>query len=110
MIMTYNDFKTGLFLKYHLIYLKSTPFIKFNVYHSDTSAVFENAVILIVDAENVLAGIKNRNMAEALCLLAQGYLKWEVAILLNLSERTVENYIYRVKDYLRNIDKCSRNN
>ena len=95
--MTYNDFKTGLFLKYHLVYLKSTPFIKFNVYHSDTSAVFERAIILIVDAENILAGIKNRNMAEALCLLAQGYEQWEVGELLGRSERSIRRYVDKAR-------------
>ena len=99
--MTYDDFKTGLFIKYHLVYLKSIPFIKFNIYHGDTSAVFENAVILMIDAEKVLARIRNRNMASALCLMAQGYCHWEIAILLSLSERTIENYVFRIKRDLK---------
>lgn len=103
--MTYDDFKTGLFIKYHFIYLKSILFIKFNIYHNDTSAVFENAIILMVDAENVLAGIKNCNMVEALCLMAQGYLQWEIGELLNLSKRTIENYVFRIKRKLEEESK-----
>ena len=99
--MTYDDFKTGLFIKYHLTYLKSIIFIKLNAYHGDTSAAFENAIILMADAENVLAEIKNRNMASALCLMAQGHCHWEIAILLSLSERTIENYVFRIKRDLK---------
>lgn len=97
--MTYQDFKKGLFVKFHLTYLKSTPFIKF-VYHSDTSAKFENPIILMADAENVLRRIKNRNMVQALCLMAQGYQQWEVAEEMGLSDRAIEQYAYRVKKYL----------
>lgn len=99
--MTYDEFKAGLFVKYHFIYLKSTPFIKFNVYHSDTSAVFENSVILKIDAERVLATIENRNMAKAFCLMAQGYMQWEVGQILQLSVRTIEQYVYRFKKELK---------
>lgn len=95
--MTYDEFKTGLFIKYHLVYLKSTPYIKFNIYHWDISAVFENAIILKVDAENVLSNIKNRNMVQAFCLMAQGFLQWEVGEILKLSERTIQCYVQRVK-------------
>lgn len=98
-MMTYKDFKQGLHIKYHLTYLKSTPFIKF-VYHSDTSAKYENPVILMADAETVLGRIKNRNMVKALCLMAQGYQQWEVAEEMGLSDLTVENYTHRVKRYL----------
>jgi hypothetical protein len=105
--MTYKDFKSGLYIKYHLTYLKSTPFIKF-VYHSDTSAKYENPIILMTDAEVVLNEIKygndnrrpNPNMARALCLMAQGYCQWEVAEEMGLSDRTIEQYIHRAKKYL----------
>jgi len=100
--MTYNEFKAGLFMKYHFTYLKSTPFIKFNIYHSDTSASFEDGIILKVDAERVLKGIKNRYMAEALCLMAQGYLQWEIALMLGRSEDTIEWYVRKIKRILKN--------
>lgn len=98
-MMTYKEFKDGLFVKFHLTYLKSTPFIKF-VYHSDVGAKYENPVILMVDAEVVLNRIKNRNMVRALCLIAQGYQQWEVAEEMGLSDRAIEQYVYRVKKYL----------
>lgn len=101
--MTYDEFKAGLFVKYHFIYLKSTPFIKFNTYHGSTSAVFEDAVILKVDAERVLKGLTNRNMARAFCLMAQGYMQWEVGQMLQLSVRTIEQYVYRFKKYLEKV-------
>ena len=101
--MTYQEFTAGLFIKYHFIYLKSTPFIKFNVYHSDTSAVFENAVILKIDAERVLTKITNRNMAKAFCLMAQGYMQWEVGQTLQLSVRTIGQYVYRFKKELKEV-------
>ena len=98
--MTYDEFKAGLFVKYHFIYLKSTPFIKFNQYHGDTSATFEDSILLKVDAENILKELKNRNMAKAFSLMAQGYCQWEVGEMIGLSVRTIEQYVYRFKKYL----------
>lgn len=98
--MTYNDFKTGLFIKYHLVYLKSKPYIKFNQYHGSMLAIFENAIIMKVDAEVMLESIRNRNMAEAFCLMAQGYLQWEVGEILGKSERTIRRYIEIAKEKL----------
>ena len=98
--MTYDEFKAGLFIKYHFIYLKSTPFIKFNQYHSSTDAVFEDMVILKIDAEKVLATIDNRNMAKAFCLMAQGYMQWEVGIMLGRSVDTIKWYIKEIKKLL----------
>ena len=103
--MTYDEFKAGLFIKYHFVYLKSTPFIKFNVYHGNTSAVFEDAVILKVDAEKVLKGLNNRNMAKAFCLMAQGYMQWEVGEMLSKSEGSIKQYVVRMKSYLKNVSK-----
>ena len=99
--MTYDEFKAGLFIKYHFIYLKSTPFIKFNVYHGNTSAVFEDAVMLKVDAENVLKRLTNRNMVKAFCLMAQGYLQWETAEMIHRSTSTIEWYIREIKKILK---------
>ena len=97
--MTYEEFMAGLYVKYHMVYVRSVPFIKFGGVHKE-AAGFEDMVILKVDAERVLAELKNRNMAEALCLIAQGYLQWEVAEMLEVSVRTVEQYVYRFKKYL----------
>ena len=108
--MTYDEFKTGLFIKYHLVYLKSTPFIKFNIYHWDVSAVFEKAIILKSDAERVLSKIKNRNMVKALCLMAQGYMQWEVGAILGKSEGAIKQYVVRIKKELERLnDEYSRN-
>ena len=101
--MTYNEFKAGLYMLYHFTYLKSTPFIKFNVYHSDTSATFEDGIILKVDAQRVLQGLKNKNMIRAFELMAQGYLHWEVGLMLGLSDRTIDCYVDRFKKYLKKV-------
>jgi hypothetical protein len=101
-ITTYQEFKIGLFIKYHFVYLKSTPFIKFNQYHSDTSAVFEDSIILKIDAERVLKTITNRNMVEAFCLIAQGYMQWEIGEMLGKSEGAIEDYVTRIKSILKN--------
>jgi DNA-binding NarL/FixJ family response regulator len=100
--MTYNEFKAGLFMKYHFTYLKSTPFIKF-VYRSDTSATFEDGIILKVDSERVLKKIKSKNIVEALCLMAQGYMEWEVAEKMGKSEEAIKQYIYRTRKLLEKI-------
>lgn len=98
--MTYNEFKAGLFAKYHFVYLKSKPFITFNQYHGENPALFEDAVILKVDAEKVLKDLKNRNMAEAFCLMAQGYLYWEIGEMLYKSEGAIKQYVVRIKKLL----------
>ena len=96
--MTYQEFKMGLFFKYHLIYLQSKPFIKFNTFHGEAQAKFEKPIILKADAEYILERIKNRNTAEAFCLIAQGYCQWEVGEILGRSERTIRRYIEEVKE------------
>lgn len=102
--MTYDEFKLGIFYRYHFVYLKATPFIKFNVYHSDTSAVFENQTILKVDAEQVLKKLENRNMAQAFCLMAQGYPEWQVGKMIGRSERTIRRYVNKIKnDFFNNV-------
>ena len=96
----YKDFKSGLFIKYHLVYLKSLPFIKFSVYHSDFSATFELPIALKVDAEKMLAKIKEElpyPAITALCLAAQGYMQWEIGELIGRSERTVRRYMSEAK-------------
>jgi len=84
-------------------YLKSVLFIKFDKLKGKSASGWEDLIILKVDAENVLRGIKNKNMVEALCLIAQGYLYGDIAEELGLSERTIENYVYRLKEYLKNL-------
>ena len=98
--MNFKDFKSGLFIKYHLVYLRSLPFIKFNVYHSDFSAMFELPVALKVDAEKALGEIKNRNIIAALCLAAQGYYQWEIGEILGKSASTIKRYIAEAKRIL----------
>ncbi len=99
--MTYREFKAGLFYKYHFTYLQATPFIKFNAFHGVAQAKFEKAIILKTDAEYILERIKNRNTAEAFCLIAQGYCQWEVGEILGRSERTIRRYIEEVKGLFR---------
>ncbi len=96
--MTYREFKAGLFFKYHFVYLQSKSFVQFNSFHGEAQAKFERAIILKADAECVLRGIKNRNLAKALCLVAQGYCQWEVGEILGRSERTIRRYIREVRD------------
>ena len=91
--MTYREFKAGLFYKYHFVYLQSKSFVQFNSFHGVAQAKFEKAIILRTDAEYILERIKNRNLAEALCLVAQGYCQWEVGEILGRSERTIGRYI-----------------
>ena len=98
--MTYNEFMAGLYVVYHTVYVRSVAFIKFSKAKGDTSAKFENPIALMVGALVVLHRIKNRNMAEALCLMAQGYMQWEIGEMLNVSERTIQSYTRRVERYL----------
>ena len=95
--MSYKDFKSGLFMKYHLIYLKSLPYIKFDIYHSDFSAKFELPVALKADAERILAKIKNRYIIATLCLAAQGYYQWEIGQILGKSTVTIKRYVSEAK-------------
>jgi DNA-binding NarL/FixJ family response regulator len=92
----------GLYVKFHQVYVRSKPFIKFNKISSE-KAEFEDLVILKVDAQRVVGSLKNRNMARSLHLIAQGFLHWEIAEMLKLSERTVDQYVYRFKKYLQKV-------
>ena len=109
--MTYKEFMTsefmiGLYWKYHMIYGHSISFIKSDG-TSDEVEEFEDRVIAKVDSERVLAKIKNRNMAKALCLIVQGYFYWEIAKELKLSERTVEWYVDEMKRFLKKLPVLS---
>ena len=84
-------------------YVKSVLFIKFDKLKGESVSGWEELIILKVDAEKILRGIRNKNMVEALCLIAQGYFYEDVAEELGLSERTIENYIYRIKKYLKSL-------
>jgi DNA-directed RNA polymerase specialized sigma24 family protein len=95
--MEYKDFKSGLYIKYHLTCLKSLSYIKFNVYHSDFSATFELPIALKADAEKALVKIENRNIVAALCLAAQGYYQWEIGEMLGKSTSTIKRYIAEAK-------------
>lgn len=99
--MTYNEFITGLHIKYHYQPLHSTTFIKFNTNHNCVMVTVEDLLVLKVDAEKMLKEIKNRNMVKAFELKAQGYLQWEIAEMLGLSLTTIEHYKDRVKKYLK---------
>ena len=98
--MTYKEFMTGLYWKYHMVYVRSVPFVKFGE-ASKESAGFEDRIIAKVDSERMLAKIKNRNMAEALCLIAQGYMEWEVGIMLGLKYQTTRRYVWEFKKILK---------
>jgi len=99
--MTYEEFKTGLYIKHHFAYSRSVSFIKFSQIHYNDSNTMEDLIILKVDAEKVLNKVRNPNMREALCLIAQGFLYWEIAEMLKLTERTIERYVERIKKICR---------
>ena len=100
--MTYKEFKTGLYVKYHMSYVKSVLFIKFDKLKGESVSGWENLIILKVDAENVLKEIKNKNMVKALCLIAQGYFYEDIARELGLSKRTIRRYVNKIKNNLEN--------
>jgi len=62
---------------------------------------FEEAIVYKVDSENVLDKLKNKNMAEALCLIAQGYEQWEVALMIDKSIYTIWWYVKEIKEILK---------
>lgn len=42
-------------------------------------------------------------MAKALCLMAQGYMHWEVGEMMGKSEGAIDQYVVRIKKYLNNL-------
>ena len=96
----YKEFKTGLYVKYHMSYVRSVLFIKFDKLKGKSVAGWEDLIILKVDAENVLKGIKNKNMVEALCLIAQGYFYKDIAKELGKSIDTIKWYVREIKKIL----------
>jgi hypothetical protein len=99
--MTYADFMRGLFYKFNMIYVKSKPYIAFGGSPQE-EAEYVGMVTLLVDSETVLNNIENRNMAEALCLISQGYEQWEVALMIDKSPKTIAWYVMEIKRILRN--------
>jgi hypothetical protein len=99
-LMNYGDFMRGLYYKFNMVYAKSKPFIVFGGRPKEEADYVEK-VIAKVDSEAVLKKLKNKNMAEALCLIAQGYEQWEVAIAIGKSIRTVEWYVQEIKRILK---------
>jgi hypothetical protein len=99
--MTYADFMRGLFYKFNMIYVKSKPYIAFGGSPRE-EAEYVGMVTLLVDSETVLNNIENRNMAEALCLISQGYEQWEVALMIDKSPKTIAWYVMEIKRILRN--------
>ena len=109
--MTYKEFMTsefmiGLYWKYHMIYGHSISFIKSDG-TSNEMEEFENRVIAKVDSERILDKLKNKNMARALCLIAQGYFYEDIAEELGLSKRTVEWYVDEMKRFLKKLPVLS---
>lgn len=94
--MTYNDFKSGLYISHHLTYLKSILFIRFCQGKTE-EATFVKAIILMVDAERILDKVESPVMVKVLCLQAQGYAQWEIAEALNISENAVSLHIHKFK-------------
>jgi hypothetical protein len=97
----YGEFMKGLHIKFHMSYFKSTSFAVIGKNMSWKGGGFEEAIVYKVDSEAVLGKLKNKNMAEALCLIAQGYEQWEVAIMMGKSIRTIEWYVQEVKRFLK---------
>jgi len=97
----YGEFMKGLYIKFNMSYLKSTSFAVIGKNMSWKGGGFEEAIVYKVDSENVLDKLKNKNMAEALCLIAQGYEQWEVALMMGKSTRTIEWYVQEVKRFLK---------
>lgn len=104
-LITYEQFKTGLFFKYGMIYTQSKPFIKFNQTFNYGPALFERMIDLKVTAENILDSLKNnkhnRRKIKVFNLMAQGYMQWEIAKKLNISTRTIKRYVIEMKNYLK---------
>jgi hypothetical protein len=103
-LMNYGDFMRGLYYKFNMVYAKSKPFIVFGGRPKEEADYVEK-VIAKVDSEAVLAKLKNKNMAEALCLIAQGYEQWEVALMMGLSIYTVQEYPQKIKRILKRLPK-----
>jgi hypothetical protein len=103
--MTYEEFMTGLYAKYHYVPDRSIFFIPANKNKGGEGVTFQDIVALKVDAERVLATIKNRNMVEALELIAQGHLEEYIARELKLRLNTVERYPWMLKRHLLELDR-----
>ncbi len=58
-----------------------------------------------VDAVAVVKRIKNINKRAILIYKALGYCNWEIAVNLGISERTVNNYVKSIKEFLRKVWK-----
>ena len=101
--MTYKEFKMGLYVKYHMSYLRSVLFIKSDKLKGKSVSGWEDLIILKVDAERILKKLTNRNMGKALCLIAQGYSECEVAEILDRTDRMIRYYISNMKKFLKNI-------
>jgi hypothetical protein len=101
-LMNYGDFMRGLYYKFNMVYAKSKPFIVFGGRPKEEADYVEK-VIAKVDSEAVLKKLKNKNMAEALCLIAQGYEQWEVGIIMGLKYQTIRRYVWEVKEIIKNI-------
>lgn len=95
--MTYDEFKAGLFAREHYVPNSSILFIPSNKNKGGDDTTFTDIVALIIDAERVIKQIKNKNMVEAFKLMAKGFLAWETAEEMCLSERTIRRYINKIK-------------
>jgi len=98
--MTYEEFMTGLYAKYHYVPDSSISFIPVSKNSGDAGVTFEEIIALIVDAERVLKQVKNKNMVKTFELIAQGYFQWEIAEMLEVSISSIEKYVRTIKNFL----------
>lgn len=99
--MTYGEFMAGLYAMYHYVPARSKVFVKDGKQRGQNSINEEDILCLIIDSEIMLKKIKNKNMAKAFELAAQGYLQWEIAKILKLSPITIKLYKSKLKKYLK---------
>ena len=95
-MMNYNDFKSGMYISFHLTYLQSILFIRFCQGKTE-EATFVRAIILKADAERILSRVHNPITVKILSLQAKGYAQWEIAEELNITENAVSLRIHKFR-------------
>lgn len=101
MQITYEEFITGIYAKYHYQPQSSRSFITTGKEKIE-GITFCDIIHMMTDSQIILKKL-SLNMARAFELMAQGYYCEEVARMLKISTRTVERYPDRMRGILKGI-------
>lgn len=95
----YEDALSAIIHKVHMVLPKRSNLSFAKTYSATSEAGFENLIAEYTDCKRLLKGIKKTSIKKALMLKAMGYLDWEAAQELRVSERTIRNYTAYLKKY-----------